>query len=183
MALTTYQLYPSNRSAREVSGDFMFGQLDMNPPYQRNHVWTVEQRMALVESWIQGIPCGAVILNKRDTEQWREATGTPRNSLTGWGVVDGKQRIETARQWFTGALQVPSEWFEDYEVDAPEGLVSYLSLSLPAQRHQGQSWFLPVIEATLPSPEAEAELFLRVNSGGTAQVSEIMEHARKLAGY
>lgn len=183
MALTTYQLYPSNRSAREVSGDFMFGQLDMNPPYQRNHVWTVEQRMALVESWIQGIPCGAVILNKRDTEQWRQTTG---HEVTGagdvWGVVDGKQRIETARQWFTGALQVPSEWFEDYEVDAPQGLVSYLSLSLPAQRHQGQSWFLPVIEAILPSPEAEAELFLRVNSGGTAQMPEILEHARRLAG-
>lgn len=182
MALTTYQLYPSNRSAREVSGDFMLSQLDMNPPYQRDHVWTVEQRMALVESWIQGIPCGAVILNRRDTPQWLGKYGETGFS---WGVVDGKQRIETARQWFTGELRVPRAWFEDHDIDAlggPDGLVSYRGLALPERRHQGTSWFLPVIEATLPSSEAEAELFLRVNSGGTAQESEILEHARRLAG-
>jgi hypothetical protein len=50
------------------------------------------------------------------------------------------------------------------------------------RRHQGTSWFLPVIEGTLPTPQAEAELFLLVNGGGTAQAREVMERARKLAG-
>ncbi len=91
--------------------------------------------------------------------------------------------------WFNGELEVPVEWFEDGEIesDLPRNFdasiyVSYLDLTLAERRHQGTSWLLPVIEATLPSPEAEAELFFRVNGGGTAQASEIMEHARRLAG-
>lgn len=186
MALPAYQLYPSNRSAREVSGAFMLEQLDMNPPYQRDHVWTEEQRVALVKSWIMGIPVGAVILNRRDTETWRKNTGQETTGIGDvWGVVDGKQRIETARMWFNGELRVPRAWFHEHDIDAfggPDGVVSYRGLALPMQRHQGTSWFLPVIEGTLPTPEAEAELFLLVNGGGTAQEPEVMDRARKLAG-
>lgn len=186
MALPTYQLYPSNRSAREVSGEFMLSQLDMNPPYQRGHVWTDEQRRALIKSWIMGIPVGAVILNKRDTEEWRKNTGYEATGVGDvWGVVDGKQRIETARMWFNGEIRVPLSWFHESDVDDwadSLGLVSYRGLALPMQRHQGTSWFLPVIEGTLPTPEAEAELFLLVNGGGTVQEPEVMERARKLAG-
>jgi hypothetical protein len=187
MALPTYQLYPTNRSAREVSGEFMLKQLDMDPPYQRDHVWTTEQRVALVKSWVKGVPIGAVILNRRDNRQWRENTGEDVYGPGAfvWGVVDGKQRIETARMWFNGELRVPRSWFEEHDIDSlggPEGLVSCRGLTLPMQRHQGTTWFLPVIEATLPSPQAEAELFLLVNGGGTAQEPGVMEHARKLAG-
>jgi hypothetical protein len=186
MPLPTFQLYPSNRSAREVSREFMLNQLDMNPPYQRDHVWTTEQRVALVKSWIMGVPIGSVILNKRDTEEWRKNTGYETTGVGDvWGVVDGKQRIETARLWFDGGLRVPTEWFatEDVEpVFADLSHVDYYNLTLPMRRHQGTSWFLPVIEATLPTPAAEAELFLLVNGGGTAQEPGVMERARKLAG-
>src|SRR4051812_12326951 len=187
MPLPTFQLYPTNRSAREVSGEFMLKQLDMDPPYQRDHVWTTEQRVALVKSWIMGVPIGAVILNRRDNRQWRENTGQDVYGPGGfvWGVVDGKQRIETARMWFNGELRVPCAWFAKEDVEpafADFNHVDYYNLTLPMRRHQGTTWFLPVIEATLPSPQTEAELFLLVNGGGTAQEPEVLENARKLAG-
>ena len=185
MALPSYQLNPSNRTAREVAR-FFVPQAEMNPEYQRDHVWTTEQRIELVKSWIMGVPVGAVVINDRTGAAWRESTGIDVYE-TGklWAVVDGKQRIETARMWFEGELRVPRAWFDEDEIDAlgsPSGMVSYRGLSEVTRRLQGNRFQLPVVEARLPSPQEEAQLFLLLNGGGTAQTPEVMERARKLAG-
>jgi hypothetical protein len=185
--LPEYRLQPSNRNARDVVRQ-MLPQMDMDPEYQRAHVWTVEQRRELIKSWIMGVPIGAVIINLRDNEGWRKNYGSVYNTEGEpqiWAVVDGKQRIETARQWFASELRVPRAWFADHDVDAlgsSTGMVSYQGLSLPRQRFQGNNFQLPVVESQLPTRQAEAELFLLVNGGGTGQDSETMQRARKLAG-
>lgn len=189
MALPQHRLNPSNRNAREVAR-FLVPQMEMDPPYQRDHVWTVEQRRELIKSWIMGIPVGIVIINLRDNAGWREQTGDIFHGLNDkvYACVDGKQRIETARWWFEGQLPVPADWFEPEHVErtgefgSDREFVTYRDLTLPQQRHQGHSFQLPVAEAQLPTVQAEAELFLLVNGGGTAQEPEVMERARKLAG-
>lgn len=185
MALPQYQLNPSNRTAREVAR-FFVPQAEMNPEYQRDHVWTTEQRVALVKSWIMGVPTGAVVINDRSTSAWKQNTGDDvYESGKIWAVVDGKQRIETARQWFNDELRVPRAWFDESDIDAfggPDGVVSYRGLSEVTQRLQGNRFQLPVVEARLPSPQEEARLFLLLNGGGTAQQADVMDRARKLAG-
>lgn len=187
MALPEYRLNPSNRNARDIVRH-MIPQTDMDPEYQRGHVWTVEQRQELIKSWIMGVPMGAVIFNLRDNEGWRKNVGDVyADGAKIWAVVDGKQRIETARQWFDSELPVPAEWFDPEDLEATKygistDLVTYEMLSLPRQRFQGHGFQLPTVEAQLPTLEAEVELFLLVNGGGTAQESEVMERARKLAG-
>lgn len=189
MALPQHRLYPTNRNAREVARQ-MVPQMDMDPPYQRDHVWSVEQRRELIKSWIMGIPVGIVIINLRDNPGWRKTTGDvfETEGSKVYGCVDGKQRIETARWWFDNQLAVPADWFESEHVEQTidfgtgRKFTKYGWLTLPQQRHQGHSFQLPVAEAQLPSPEAEAELFLLVNGGGTAQEPGVMERARKLAG-
>jgi hypothetical protein len=189
MALPEYRLSPTARNAREVARQ-MVPQMDMDPPYQRDHVWTVDQRRELIKSWIMGVPVGIVIINLRDHPGWKKTTGDvyEREDSKVYGCVDGKQRIETARWWFEDMLPVPADWFEPEYVErtrdfgSGQEFVTYHDLTLPQQRHQGHSFQLPVAEAQLPSPEAEAELFLLVNGGGTAQEPGVMERARKLAG-
>lgn len=192
MALPEYRLSPTNRNAREMAR-FMVPQMEMDPPYQRDHVWTVEQRRELIKSWIMGVPVGIVIINLRDNPGWREATGDAydREDEKVYACVDGKQRIETARWWFGDMLTVPAEWFKPEHIEQTidfggaqtgQKWVKYSWLSLPQQRHQGHAFQLPMAEAQLPTPEAEAELFLLVNGGGVAQEPEVMERARKLAG-
>lgn len=190
MVLPSYHLYPTNRNAEDVVAHLL-PQMDADPEYQRDHVWTVEQRRELVRSWIMGVPTGVVIINNRWNPGWRKTTGedvVQRKDGKLWALIDGKQRVETARWWFDGQLPVLAEWFkpehvEDtltFDIGGPE-FVTFRHLSRPAQRHQGM-WPMPVVEATLPSPQAEAELFLLVNGGGTGQEPGVMERARKLAG-
>lgn len=187
--LPEYRLSPSNRNARDVVNNVL-PQADMDPEYQRAHVWTDAQRVELIKSWIMGVPVGAVIINLRDNPGWRTNHGDVYETEGGrvYAVVDGKQRIETARLWFDSLLLVPADWFAPEDVvtrrniGTGQGRVRYMDLTLPRQRFQGHSFQLPVVECQLHSKQAEAELFLLVNGGGTAQDSVTMERARKLAG-
>jgi hypothetical protein len=184
--LPDYRLSASNRSAQEVAGT-MFSQIDIEPSYQRGAVWVTGQRIALVKSWIMGVPIPAVILNNRDTPEWRtnEGDAVYQGEAPTWAVVDGKQRIMTARLWFSGDLQVPASWFPVDRVaratrtnDGP--YVTYRDLTPTGQRVIGRAQ-LPVIEAKLPSVRAEAELYLLVNGGGTGQTPEDMARAGRVA--
>lgn len=192
MALPTYHLYPTNRNAEDIV-EHLLPQMDADPEYQRDHVWTVEQRRELIKSWIMGVPTGVVIINNRWNPGWRRTTGedvVKRQDGKLWALIDGKQRVETARWWFQDMLPVPADWFPAEHVERTldfgvyphaKKFVKFSGLCRPAQRKQGM-WPMPVVEATLPSPQAEAELFLLVNGGGTGQEPEVMERARKLAG-
>lgn len=186
--LTNHRLNASSRLARDFVR-YTVPQMDLNPPYQRGTVWTLDQRIALVKSWLQGVPIPAVILNDRDNEGWRHAHG-PVYDQPGawiWAMVDGKQRIETAVAWFGSEIAVPASWFDPLDVetthDTDDGpYVFYNQLELRMQRRMGLGFQLPVVEAKLPSIQAEAELYLLVNGGGTGQTSEDMARAARIAG-
>jgi hypothetical protein len=186
--LPEYRLTASNRGAREIAR-FLAPQTDLNPPYQRGAVWTEDQQIALVKSWVMGVTVPAIILNDRTGRGWRNTEGVDvyqgDNRL--WACVDGQQRIRASIAWFMGDLMVPASWFSPenvaYQRDTDDGpYVRYTDLSMPTQRHMGHSAHLPVIECQLPSIKAEAELYLLVNGGGTAQTVADMENAAEVAG-
>ncbi len=56
------------------------GQLDLNPSYQRDVVWSNPESQTLIESILRGIPLPSVILTKVEGE-------------ARWQIVDGKQRL------------------------------------------------------------------------------------------
>ena len=140
--LPDYRLSASNKTAREVARN-MVPLMDLNPPYQRGTVCR-DQRIALVKSWIMGVPVPAVTLNDRDTPRWAAEMGPLAYSddARTWAVVDGKQRIETAVAWFAGTLAVPTSWFPADQIVTATGTadgpyVTYPGLSLPGQRRLG----------------------------------------------
>ncbi len=185
--LPDYGLSASNRTASEIAGT-MLDDLDLTPLYQRGSVWTEEQRVALVQSWIMGVPIPAIILNNRATEAWRDTENDdPWNGRgPSRAVVDGQQRIRTAVAWFGGDLAVPASWFSADAVDHPTPTsdgpyVRFRGLSRPTQLHMKRTAMLPIVEAKLPSLQREAELYLLVNSGGTAHTQQDLERAVEIA--
>ncbi|MFW3477372.1 hypothetical protein [Streptomyces microflavus] len=53
-------LSASDRQVREMARSFRetFG-LDLQPPYQRGRVWSEDQKVALIRSWLTGTPPGS----------------------------------------------------------------------------------------------------------------------------
>lgn len=170
--LTRRSLSASNRSAREVARQALDGDLILDPPYQRQSVWSELQQRMLVRSWAESIPVPAVTVNDRGHE---------------YAVVDGKQRIETSVAWFSGKLTVPATWFpadwvQETTVTDDGPYVTFTGLTVKGQRLHAAEAFLPVIEAHLDTVEEEAELYVRLNTAGTEQTADDVENARRVAG-
>lgn len=184
--LVRQNLQAMNRSAREMARMVTDGHLDLNPPYQRGSVWTHAQRVNLVRSWLLGVPVPAVIINDRDTRTWRESNGEIPMGEPIYGCVDGKQRIETAIEWFEGPLAVPASWFPADGVETTEdtedgSYVRFSGLTLVEQRGVSFGSSLPMVGAKVTSVREEAELYLLVNGAGTVQTNADLANAAHVA--
>ncbi|MEI5032419.1 DUF262 domain-containing protein [Streptomyces sp. S1A(2023)] len=183
-------LSASDRQVRELARSFRetFG-LDLQPPYQRGRVWSEDQKVALIRSWLTGTPTGVVILNDRTTEEWADANGYDPASRgeAMYACIDGQQRISTAIDWFGDQFAVPASWFDAGDVTATEdtadGLyVRWSGLTLIRQRHFANRAQLAVAEARVATVREEAAIYLLVNGGGTPQTDTDMNNAARIAG-
>lgn len=140
---------------------------DLNPSYQRGHVWGVERKRNLIKSMLMGLPIGAIIVNNR----FKAGNYKIPDNGCGYAVVDGKQRITAMVDFTTDKFSVPREWFEDDEVadharNSTEIIYSDLS---DVGRREFTNIAVPVVEASVEGVEKEAELFSLVNYGGVNQ--------------
>ncbi len=58
--------------------------INLIPPFQRGHVWTLTDRRKLITNVVQGRPIPAIFL-------YREASG----EKYAYNILDGKQRLES----------------------------------------------------------------------------------------
>jgi hypothetical protein len=187
--LDVLSLSTGDRQISELARSFResFG-VDMNPPYQRGRVWTEDQKIGLVRSWLTGTPTGVVILNDRATPGWDDANGTSGydDGLPVYACIDGQQRLTTAYDWFDDAFAVPASWFaaEDVTVteDTDDGpYVRWSGLTLPRQRHFKNRAHLTVATAHVNTVQEEAAVYVLVNGGGTPQTDADMDNAARIA--
>jgi hypothetical protein len=181
--LEHYSLNVTNRFVEFYTSNVAKGYILLDAPYQRGDVWTQDQRVALVCSWLRGVPVPAVIVNDRTSPWW---TGEPAGEVF-YAVIDGKQRILAAIAWLTGALAVPASWFPAELVDATEDTddgpyVRYIGLTRAGQRFAENRTVLPCAEGKLATVEEEALVYLLINRGGTPQTSADMDNAARVAG-
>lgn len=181
-------LSASNRSARELANWVIAGDLDLNAPYQRGSVWTEDQRVSLIRSYLTGVPIPAVIINDRGTPGWRKANGS--NPLDdgnyGYVCVDGKQRLEATAAWVAGDLAVPASWFAPELVaeaeDTDDGpYVRFTGLTPVGRRRFDREALIPSVEAHVETVQDEAAIYLLVNGGGTPQSDADMANAARVA--
>jgi hypothetical protein len=183
--LESQNLNATNREAIGLARLVQEGDLLLDTPYQRGDVWTPDQRVALIESWLRGLPIPAVIINDRMTLAWER--GNPSAELgPAYAMVDGKQRLLTAIAWFTGRFSVPASWFPADQVEVTEDTedgpyVRFTGLTVVGQRKFMRHSLLPVCEARAGTVAEEAKIYLLVNGSGTAQTDADMANAERVA--
>ncbi|MFS0887069.1 DUF262 domain-containing protein [Aeromicrobium sp. 179-A 4D2 NHS] len=181
--LERLNLQAQQRSAREMIRLAEEGQIDINPAYQRPSVWSAEQKQNLVKSWLSGVPIPALVVNDRFHIGWTDEKPDPKTGKGMYAVVDGKQRIEAGMDWQAGRLPVPASWFEDEFIDTTieteDGpYVTNENLTDVGRRLIESRMHFAVVEGKLGSVEAEAELYMRLNTGGTAHTDADLDKAR-----
>lgn len=158
--LLLLDIFIARMERRHAAGNF-----DCDPGYQREHVWTLQQREAFMGHLLEGGATLLVICNRH--KRMRTADRIPG----GWDdrVVDGKQRLTTAYLWRTD--QIPGRltdgrpvWWHDLDANA-QRVISGLS-----------GITLKIGYVDLDEVE-EGELYLRLNKGGTVHTPKDIAHA------
>lgn len=143
-------------------------QINLDPGFQRNSVWSSPDRQRLIQSILSGYPVPSIFLYKR----------AERGRLV-YDVIDGKQRLETILM-FARVGRFRRDWFEA-KFDFGDGQDWYgwrdIRRRHPDRRAQFASYKVPTIEVTGELADI-IDLFVRINSTGKRLTSGEKRHAK-----
>lgn len=143
--------------------------LDLDPDFQRGHVWTPSQRVAWVEHVLTRGDVGKTLLVAHVGTRSHESD---RNGqIQGYCLVDGKQRLTTVRAFLRGDFGV----FADPE--HPEGyLWSELGPDLKRDFTVRFHWRVVVV----PTRAEILRLYLKINAQGTPHTAAEIARVQRL---
>jgi hypothetical protein len=131
--------------------------LDIDPDFQRLHVWNEKQQTAWVEYLLSGGRTGRTIYF--NAYEWARG---PHDK--GMVLVDGKQRLESLRRFFVGEIKAFDSYFREF-TDEPDllrgGMLLFNVHDLP-RRADVLRWYI------------------QFNAGGTPHTDEEIDRVREL---
>lgn len=129
--------------------------LDLNPDFQRGHVWTKEQQIAYVEFKLRGGTGGNII--------YFNCVGWMHDFRGPFVLVDGLQRLTAVRRFITGEIkafgQYVGEFIEPLRFSRADFLFNVNNLETRAEVLQ---WYL------------------EMNTGGTPHTDNELQRVRNL---
>lgn len=170
-----YHILYSNRDNYTTNKGFKIEKTNWNPfvemngkkeYYQRDLVWTLEDKQLLLESIYNGISCGSVVVRKRGFT-WLHARESEDECY--WvDIVDGKQRMSTIHEFVTNQFpDFEGRYYSDFSNNAQHKLMN----------HQLFAYFEFDEDAT---DEAVIHQFLKVNFTGKPQSKEHIEFVKNI---
>ncbi len=139
--------------------------LNLEPGFQRQSVWSERDRAKLIESILRNYPLPAIFLYRRE-----------ESGKLVYDVIDGKQRLESILMFMgvvRGRYLTRAQLSED---GAPEH-VDYHLLKRRKLQHRITGYELPVIEVDGDIGDI-IDVFVRINSTGKALTRQEQRHAR-----
>ena len=130
------------------------------PEYQRDLVWTLKQKQNLIKSILYGNPIGDFLVKK---EFGKDANGRPNELEIIWSIIDGQQRVNTIREFFSNKFKIDNKYFKDLNYwDAKNFIETEITL-------------YSIENITL---EQEIEIYLNRNIGGTNHSKKDIDKAK-----
>jgi hypothetical protein len=126
--------------------------INLDPDYQRSHVWTSDQQVAYVEYILMGGEVGRNIT--WNAVDWPDVSGPVE-------LVDGKQRLEAVRRFIRGEMECFGMTYQAGEL---------------IRIHQGTFKFRI---CSLDRVEV-LRLYLNINAGGTPHTADELARVRAL---
>lgn len=141
-----------------------FGQLDLDPPYQRKSVWTLREKRRFLDTVLHNYPSPAIFLHRSlDNE------GNPT-----YHVVDGKQRLTTILEFADNKLRLPAD-FGDERLDGQnwKGLTDFMAARKAFWGYELTVEFIDDVHEPLVR-----EIFSRLNQNARKLERQELRHAR-----
>lgn len=141
-----------------------YGQLDLDPPYQRRSVWSLREKQRFIDTVIRNYPSPAIFLHvDYDSE-----------GNTTYHVVDGKQRLSTILAFADNKLRLPKDFGDSRIAGA-----NWKALEQFQQvRRAFWGYQLTVEQIDDVQEPVVREIFERLNRNSRKLEAQEMRHAR-----
>jgi hypothetical protein len=137
-----------------------FGGIDMDPDYQRGHVWSLSDKVALIKSIFENVDIGKFVFINRTYEHAVESGNF-------YEVLDGKQRVTAILEFYENRFSHAGLYFKDLcrqdRIHFENYPISYC-----------------VVKEGVLTDEMKYKYFLMLNVAGVPQDEKHIEYVRKL---
>lgn len=151
--------YPLDRLVQAIKQFEQEEGLQLNPDFQRGHVWTEQQQIAYVEYLLRGGRSGRHLYFNYPS--WR--TPVPKGAYDEFVCVDGLQRLTAIRRFIENEIPVFGSYYREY--------TDSLHLTMMTLR---------VNINDLDSKEKVLRWYLEMNSGGTPHSDAEIQRVRQM---
>lgn len=134
-------------------------ELELNPNFQRGHVWTEEQQIAWLEFFLKGGKSGNIIYFNCSFWYYN----VPDGDYNEFVCVDGLQRLTAICRFINNEIMVFGSYFKEYE-----------DLAI-LNRHT-----LKLIVNNLKTEKEVLQWYIDMNAGGTPHTKEEIDRVKKL---
>lgn len=135
--------------------------LDLNPDFQRGHVWTEKQQIAWLEFFFRGGMTSRVIYF--NSPAWSNTKSPERDLDDTILCVDGLQRLTALRRFLNNEIPIFGTYFKDFE-DNSLATRYYIKFNINC----------------LQTRKEVLQWYLDMNSGGTPHSTEEIERVKSL---
>lgn len=144
------------------------GGFDLDPDFQRGHVWTDALRSAFIEHLLRGGEHGRTIVwNSPTYGRIGEATGDLDDTLV---IVDGKQRFTAVTRFLANEVPVFGKGtFLDFDEESRRLMTTTTGLLRMFMHVHGLQWRRDLLD-----------LYLQLNTGAVPHSAEEIERVRAL---
>ena len=141
-----------------------YGQLDLDPPYQRKSVWTLREKRRFLDTVLRNYPSPAIFLHRSLDDE-----GNPT-----YHVVDGKQRLTTILDFADNKIRLADD-FGDSRLDRQnwKGLAEYPKVRKTFWGYQLTVEFIDDVHEPLVR-----DIFSRLNQNSRKLERQELRHAR-----
>jgi hypothetical protein len=133
--------------------------LQLNPDFQRGHVWNEEQQIAWLEYHLRGGKSGNVIYLNNPSRRF----GIKSGEYNDYVCVDGLQRITAASRFIHNDIKVFGSYFNEYE-----DRIRLLNQTMKVNIND------------LKSKKEVLQWYVDMNAGGTPHTNDEIEKVKKL---
>ena len=95
-----------NSDIRSLLGTYYGLGIDMNPDYQRDYVWTMEDKVLLIDSVFKNIDIGKFVLVNLPFDKYVDINKS-------YEILDGKQRLSTLVEFYENRFPYQGKYYND----------------------------------------------------------------------
>lgn len=137
------------------------------PAFQRDLVWTLEQKRNLIYSIMEGLPIGTFYINRGIfTKEGDLAIDEEKMELLDNIMYDGQQRFTTIQDFLAGKFTIEVDGNEYSIKDFDNTLYSHI-----------ESYLVSVVETNFDNYEELVDYYIKINRGGTMHTDEDIQKA------